>query len=242
MIEQSRIEQEIIQGKAIAHKAEAVWRWDAPTGILRAKRRTKFFISKGGIDSESSILELGCGTGLFTDLVYQKTKAKIIAIDISNELLSVARSKYPHSEFKQMDAMNLEFNDDSFDVIFGSSVLHHLNYLTTLKEIYRTLKPGGRMVFAEPNMLNPHIFLQKKIPFLKNRAGDCPHETAFVRWKLKEEIKASGFEKVEVIPYDFLYPLIPDFSIPFINAVGRVFEKIPGIKEIAGSLVISAKK
>lgn len=98
------------------------------------------------------------------------------------------------------------------------------------------------MVFAEPNMLNPHIFLQKKIPFLKNRAGDCPHETAFIRWKLKEQIKSSGFINVEVIPYDFLYPLIPDFSIPFVNAMGRVFEKIPGIKEIAGSLVISAKK
>ncbi len=237
-----RVEQEILQGKRIGRSAEKVWRWDSPTGRIRSSRRANYFIAKGVITHESNVLELGCGTGLFTRIIYERTKATINAIDISEELIYIAKEKYDFAKFSIMNAEYLNFDSNQFDVVFGSSVLHHLNYRIALKEVYRVLKPGGRMIFAEPNMLNPHIFLQKKFPFLKRHFGDCPHETAFTRWQLAKTLNSLGFSSIEVVPYDFLYPLIPDFSISFVNRVGKYLEWIPIIKEIAGSLIIFSKK
>jgi SAM-dependent methyltransferase len=54
-----------------------------------------------------------------------------------------------------MDAHSLEFEDESFDLVYGCAILHHLEYNRALDEIYRVLKPGGRILFAEPLGINP---------------------------------------------------------------------------------------
>lgn len=165
-----------------------------------------------------------------------------MATDLSPELLEVARQKYTGIEFKLEDAMNLSFADSSFQVVFGSSVLHHLDFQKSLKQIYRVLKPGGKMVFAEPNMINPQIFIQKNIPFIKKWLGDSPDETAIVRWKFKKLLEENGFKNVIIIPYDFLHPVVPSFLISLVNGTGKIIERIPVAREIAGSVIISAMK
>ncbi|HQV00102.1 MAG TPA: class I SAM-dependent methyltransferase, partial [Bacteroidia bacterium] len=128
------------------------------------------------------------------------------------------------------------------DVVFGSSVLHHLEFEASLNEIYRVLKPGGRMVFAEPNMLNPQIFIQKNVPFIKTWLGDSPDETAIVRWQFANLLKTHGFKNVEIFPYDFLHPIVPKPLINVVNGIGKFIEKVPVLKEIAGSVIIYAEK
>ena len=91
-------------------------------------------------------------------------------------------------------------------------------------------------------MMNPQIALQKNIPALKRRLGDSPDETAFFRWPLKKLMARTGFTAIEIKPFDFLHPAVPPKLIPFISKVGETVEKIPGLKEIAGSLYISAIK
>jgi SAM-dependent methyltransferase len=54
-----------------------------------------------------------------------------------------------------MDTHNLTFENDYFDVVFGSSVLHHLNFTRGLDEISRVLKSDGRIYFYEPLGINP---------------------------------------------------------------------------------------
>ena len=54
-----------------------------------------------------------------------------------------------------MDAHRLEFPADSFDLVYGGAILHHLELDTVLSEIRRVLRPGGRMVFVEPLNINP---------------------------------------------------------------------------------------
>jgi len=68
-----------------------------------------------------------------------------------------AASRFPgfHPHFYLMDAHRLSFADRSFDVVFGSGILHHLDWPTCLNEINRVLKDDGILVFKEPLGSNP---------------------------------------------------------------------------------------
>lgn len=238
-----RIENEIEHGKKLLSKgAESVWNWDSPAGKRRADRRAQYFIDLANIKSGDKVLEIGCGTGLFTRKFYAATKANITAIDISEDLLSEARKLLPEVTFKTDDAMHMSFQNAEFDVVFGSSILHHLEFDSSLKEIYRVLKPGGRMIFAEPNMINPQIFIQKNIPIIKKWLGDSPDESAIVRWKFSKLMTMIGFKYVKIFPYDFLHPLVPKPFIGAIKIIGKAIEQIPIIREIAGSVIIFGEK
>lgn len=234
---------DIAHGKYLIDRGpEKIWRWDSPTGIIRANRRAQLIFEAAQIKKTDLVLELGCGTGLFTDKIQVLSGANVTGIDVSKELLEVARKKNNTITFEINNAEELSYNNNSFDVVIGSSVLHHLNITNSLLEIFRVIKPGGRIAFAEPNMINPHILLQKNIPYLKKIAGDTPDETAINRWRFKKQLEQSGFTNVQIVPYDFLYPATPKILIGMVSLIGSVIEKLPIVKEIAGSVLISAQK
>lgn len=238
----TRIENEIRHGAFLAnHNAGEIWGWETEAGKIRWKRRVELLTKdiKPGI----TVLEIGCGTGYFSkELV--KTNSKIIAIDISYDLLKIASANCRSSNitFIQENAYETTFNDGKFDFIIGSSVLHHLDVKKALREFFRLLKEGGCIRFTEPNMLNPQIALQKNVPYIKRKLGDSPDETAFIRWVLKKELVKAGFCDVQIIPFDFLHPHTPKPFIKIVNSIGLFFESCPIIKEISGSLFITAYK
>ena len=237
-----RIRHEIEHGKFLADNgAGEIWNWESPAGKFRWKRRVKMLTEF--IKPDSTVLELGCGTGYFTQEI-AKTGAKIVAIDISPELLKIAESNVPcqNVHFKEENAYNMTFNDNQFDYVIGSSVLHHLDIKKSISEIYRVLKDGGIIAFTEPNMMNPQIAIQKNIPYIKRKLGDSPDETAFFRWSISRMLKKQGFKKVEIKTFDFLHPAIPPSLINTITAVGKFCEKCPVVKEIAGSIFIKTYK
>ncbi len=238
----SRLENEIKHGRYLLDKgAGEVWNWESPAGKERWKRRvgmlTEFILPK------SKVLELGCGTGYFTGEII-KTGAEITAIDISPDLINAARESIRAANVKFLvdNACSMAFEDERFDYVIGSSVLHHLNINSAVTEIYRITKKGGKIAFTEPNMMNPQIALQKNIAFLKKLAGDSPDETAFFRWGLRKLLSQKGFREVIITPFDFLHPAIPKHLTGTISAIGNFLEKVPVIKEIAGSLYITAIK
>jgi 2-polyprenyl-3-methyl-5-hydroxy-6-metoxy-1,4-benzoquinol methylase len=238
----SRLENEIKHGKFLAEQgAGEIWNWETPAGKKRWKRRVDMLTSH--ILPAMSVLELGCGTGYFTkELV--KTGGRITAIDISDDLLSLAKQavRSGNCEFRIENAYDMNFSDGSFDSVVGSSVLHHLELDDALSECYRVLKPGGSMYFTEPNMLNPQIALQKNILYLKKKLGDSPDETAFFRWKLQHSLIRHGFTNISIIPFDWLHPATPIYLIRFVNSLGEFLERTPVLKEFAGSLYIRSWK
>ena len=237
-----RLKHEIEHGKKISKNAESVWNWDSPAGKVRADRRANYLVEYGGFKKGDKVLEIGCGTGLFTEKIYNLTGADITAIDVSPELLEQARGRGLPVDFLELNAMETPFEEEWFSSVCGSSVLHHLDMQAALKEIYRVLKPGGKIVFAEPNIFNPHIFIERNVPLVKRWLGVSPDETAVNRWKMNKLLKECGFAHETVFPYDFLHPHTPELCIGMVNRLGSIIEKIPGLKEIAGSVIIYAQK
>ena len=239
---QERIAKEIQHGRFLAeHGAGEIWNWESPAGKLRWARRVKMLSGHLGIGM--SVLELGCGTGYFTREL-ACSGADVVAIDVSPELLEIARANYsaPNIRYEIQNAYELSYPDAVFDSVVGSSILHHLEIEEAIREIYRVLKPGGTIYFTEPNMLNPQIAIQKNVPWVKRKLGDSPDETAFFRWPLRRLLEQKGYRDVEIVPFDFLHPKTPVPLVDRLDAVGRFLEKVPVISEFAGSLYIRAVK
>ena len=157
----NRIQNEIEHGKYLAREgAGEVWNWESPAGKMRWQRRVQMLTDH--LKPADKVLEIGCGTGYFTKEIV-KTGALVTAIDISPELLEIAKQdiKDTNVSFVLDNAYDLSFDADSFDSIVGSSVLHHLEIEKAVSEMFRVLKPGGSFYFTEPNMMNPQIALQK---------------------------------------------------------------------------------
>jgi ubiquinone/menaquinone biosynthesis C-methylase UbiE len=101
-----------------------------------------------------TILEYGCGDGENT-VVLANRGAKIIALDISAELLGITRKRLELNgcggvELLLGSAHSLPLPDESVDIIFGMAILHHLDLHSASGEVLRVLKRGGRAIFEEP--------------------------------------------------------------------------------------------
>lgn len=106
----------------------------------------------------ADVLEYGCGAeGVLLEIGGIVRSGQ--AIDISEEGIAASRaaSRYPNVHYTVMDAMNMEFGDGSFDLVFGSGIVHHLDTAACAREIARVLRPGGHAVFWEPCGLNPIV-------------------------------------------------------------------------------------
>jgi SAM-dependent methyltransferase len=239
---QERIAREIQHGRFLAeHGAGEIWNWESPAGKLRWVRRVKMLSKHLG--PGMSVLELGCGTGYFTREL-ARSGAEIVAIDVSPQLLeiAIANCSPPNVRYEIQNAYDLSYPEAVFDSVVGSSVLHHLEIRAAVREIHRVLKPGGRISFTEPNMLNPQIAIQKNVPWIKRKLGDSPDETAFFRWPLRRLLEVTGYREVRIDPFDFLHPKTSVRLVNRLNSVGRFLESVPVISEFAGSLYIRAVK
>jgi 2-polyprenyl-3-methyl-5-hydroxy-6-metoxy-1,4-benzoquinol methylase len=239
---QERIAREIEHGRFLAaHGAGEIWNWEGSAGKLRWARRVKMLSSH--LKPGMTVLELGCGTGYFTREL-ARSGADIVAIDVSPELLEIAKADCaaPNVIYQIQNAYSLGYLDALFDSVVGSSVLHHLEIQPAVREIYRVLKPGGTIYFTEPNMLNPQIAVQKNVPWVKQKLGDSPDESAFFRWPLRRLLERTGYRDVRIDPFDFLHPKTPLPWIDTVDALGRLLESVPIVSEFAGSLYIRAVK
>jgi len=236
-----RTAQELAHSRMLARgDTEDIWGWGTPAGQLRARRRAALISAGARLGPGVKALEIGCGTGLFTEM-FAATGARLVAVDLSRELLEKARARpLPPAQVQFLAKPFEECEiDGPFDAVIGSSILHHLDVGAALPKIFSLLKPGGRISFAEPNMLNPQVFMERKFTFLRRWFWYVsPDETAFVRWRLASLLAQTGFVDIAITPFDWLHPGTPPPLIPFVSQLGRLLEAAPGLRELAGSLYI----
>ena len=112
------------------------------------------------------ILVVGVGTGADLELIYQRG-LNITAIDYSQSMLNKAKKKFSNSSitFIEMDAQEMEFSNDQFDVIIGSLILSVVpNPDACFKEMARVIKPGGEILLFDKFLpADQNLSLPKKI-------------------------------------------------------------------------------
>ncbi|OLS01962.1 class I SAM-dependent methyltransferase [Tissierella creatinophila] len=150
-------------------------------------------------DLKGKVLEVGVGTG--KNIPYYPDNLDIIAIDFSDKMLSRAREKAKKINKKveliQMDAQNMDFPDNTFDMIFTTCVFCSVpDPIKGLKEIRRVCKPDGKIIMIE------HVRSEGKVlglimdifnPITVNLYG------ANINRRTVENIEKAGYNKVEVI-------------------------------------------
>lgn len=239
-----RLQREIEHHRKIAEQAEIIWNWDSPSGRRRADRRAGIFVERGGLAPGRLALELGCGTGIFLEKV-APAGARIVGLDLSADLLAKARARLagvPNVVLLRGNAEHMPYAASSFDAVYGSSVLHHLDLDRALGEVFRVLRPGGRCVFTEPNILNPQVAAMFHLGLTKRYFGVSPDEMAFSRFRALRALRAAGFAEAVVEPFDFLHPATPEALCDVVDRVGRAIERVPVLREITGSFVVRARR
>jgi ubiquinone/menaquinone biosynthesis C-methylase UbiE len=108
----------------------------------------KKIISKTNLDSRSHVLDMGCGSGLFLRAAGARD-AVITGIDVSPELLEIARERNPTATLLNHDMEELPFADKSFDVVTGfNSLSYATDIARVMKDIKRVLKDDGRLAIG----------------------------------------------------------------------------------------------
>lgn len=138
-----------------------------------------YLINRYGINKNSKILDVGCGKGFFSKVftnegmcVYKVDKEKITK-DI---------------EECDLDKEELPYIDNVFDVVFSKSNIEHINNTDNyMSEIYRVLKPGGRVIILTPDW-------QSQMNIFYN---DYSHVKSFTIESLKDLLKIYNFSDVE---------------------------------------------
>jgi 2-polyprenyl-3-methyl-5-hydroxy-6-metoxy-1,4-benzoquinol methylase len=157
----------------------------------RLQRRARAIVSEMRLPAERGrkldvhILELGCGTG---ELAFELAKiagTRITGVDRSQKFIDYASANYRHPNLRFLVE---NFSDSSrgaaqekYDYIVGNGILHHLYYRLDkfLPTLAFWLRPGGRLIFWEPNLKNPYVFLIFKVAALRRMARLEPEEMAF---------------------------------------------------------------
>lgn len=162
------------------------------------------------------VLDYGCGLGALTTGLAERGAELAVGIDVSAVRLGKARLRAKErglagsAHFVVVDGHRTAFADDSFDLVVGRSVLHHLDLRPALVELRRILKPGGSAVFSEPLWHNPILRAGRAVtPWARTRDE---HPITEGDWDLCASI-FPGFRHTErefvTIPFMPLNLLLP---------------------------------
>lgn len=192
-----------------------------------------------------SILELGAGSGLWTEHLVRATSGEnqITAAVFHDDLATRLRARQLTS-VTVIDGADLlgSVPPESFDYIVGTAILCHDLYAENLHSLYQLLKPGGQILFFEANYWNPQVFLKSTIPVFAQWAGNARCQMGMRKFQLMHVASHQGFTHVETIPYDIVHGRTPRFLIDWIRGIAFILEQTPLLREFCGTLYIWARK
>ncbi|TQS74418.1 demethylmenaquinone methyltransferase [Ornithinibacillus gellani] len=202
--------------------------YDSMNSIIsfqRHKAWRKDVMKRMQVQKGAKALDVCCGTGDWSFSLAEATgeTGSVIGLDFSKNMLSVAEGKQQHMHVKQLrfmhgNAMELPFEDNQFDyVTIGFGLRNVPDYMTVLKEMYRVVKPGGKVVCLEtsqPTLIGfrqgYYLYFRFVMPFFGKLFAKSYSEYAWLhesakefpdKHQLKNMFLEAGFQQVDVKSY-----------------------------------------
>ena len=163
---------------------DVVWTEYIPEYEASEKHWEIFF--SGEEVQDKTVLDAGCGTGIFSIIFANKGAKRVTGIDISDGSLQTARTlkdKFDlnNAEFQKQDMLALPFPDASFDIVWAWGTVHHTTApLKAISELIRVLKPSGSILLA--------VYKRTKLTFIHEIIRKTLLRTPKKTWKTLAKI------------------------------------------------------
>ena len=201
------------------------------------------------VERIDNVLDIGCNVGFFSINLWKKG-FDVIGIDLFEDKIEIAKDlkkelniKSDRLQFRQMDFLKSDFDDDHFDCIIFLETLEHVESpVAFLNECRRVLKPGGYLLISTPNVINTYYILKQMYPKFKrlfelienepiNTGTHMDHIFAWDIFTFYRLLNRTGFKYVE---HKFA-----GLEIPFL---GRIPFEIPLISRFSRTMIFKVQK
>jgi len=226
-------------------------------------RRAETMAKLAGLDCESTVLEVGCGTGIYT-VHWIKSSKKLYGLDISRGMLVRLREKIKKTDSDDLftiagDSERMPFRSRRFDFVMSVNTVEHLDDVpAALREMRRVCRDGGKIVVSVPNgnfSAKYRAKLMQIIEWLaarlfrgyacskpaRSRGDDFTHQDL----SMDDLTGAFAEAGIRVAQKGFM-GFVPHQAIPagvagyltWMEVLERVFEMVPGLRNVAGVIIV----
>ncbi len=205
------------------------------------------FTRLSGLPKGSRVADLGCGSGIFTNLLHQAGYDST-GVDISPKLVALGQAKFPHVRLIEGDIENLPFPSESLDGALLSGVVHHLpDPRKCAAEVFRVLRPGGKFVAFDPNRMNPFMYLyrDRSSPFY-SPVGVTENERPILAWEVAGVFRRAGFDVstdyLGGLAYRYVASARTRAFLPMYNAIDAMIARLGFLKHVRPFVLTSGVK
>lgn len=243
------------------HDLREIWdRSIAPHIWNQYHNQLQIYLKIASKKPNSRVLDLGCAQATLA-LLLAESGHRVTAVDLRNEFLEYAKSRYESGDIEFVQGNALEFSSGvQFDLVFANQIIEHTIYPEQLMAVARdALKPGGTMIVTTPN----HAYLKNKLPSFSELTDR--DELAHKQFTADGDGHFFAYTKTELtnicLETGFISPEVKFFESPFISGhmkirhlhgftspnVWRILDgatlSIPVVKEaMAHQLLLAAMK
>ena len=205
------------------------------------------FVRLSGLPRGARVADLGCGSGVFTNLL-QQASYDATGVDLSPKLIASGQRKFPHLRLIEGDIEKLAFPSGSLDGALLSGVVHHLpDPSKCAAEMFRVLRPGGKFVAFDPNRMNPFMYLyrDRSSPFY-SQVGVTENERPVLAGEVARVFERAGF-KVSTdylggLAYRYVASTRTRSLLPIYNAIDAAFSRFGLLKRLRPFVLTSGAK
>lgn len=139
------------------------------------------------------ILDIGCGDGHNMYYLSKWKQNLVIGIELSQDTIRIAKKRYPNLDIRHMNAEKIKFQNQEFDEVYAIDILEHVDKLDkVVKEIYRVIKVGGKLIVGVPYEKSERLLLKIRPSYFR----EIHHVRIFKGAELEQLMAGNGFNLV----------------------------------------------